>query len=135
MTEVTVRRIYAQKIFLARFSGNKSFDAFPQAYKYQKDIVELDKIVEEYYYIHDHGIHSTDDIAELLGRTEEKIKLAKADKAGKSFDLKSLYREKRLLLRIEQNAERFHGRIPEEREMDQEKLQDNQPIKKMRRGN
>lgn len=130
MTEVTVRRIYAQKIFLARFSGNKSFDAFPQAYKYQKDIVELDKIVEEYYYIHDHGIHSTDDIAELLGKTEEKIKLAKADKAGKPFDLKSLYREKRLLLRIEQNAEHFHGRIPEEREMDQEKLQDNQPIKK-----
>lgn len=56
--------------------------------------------------------------------------MQKQIKQGNHLNLKSLYREKRLLLRIEQNAERFHGRIPEEREMDQEKSQDNQPIKK-----
>ena len=132
MTELSVRKTYAQRIFFARVSGNKSFYAFPDAHKYQKDVVELNKITEEYYYIHDNEIQNIDDINSRLAEVKQQIKFAKNQKDRGSIYLKDLYRERRLLQRIKKNVEEFHAGDSEkylERKENKRDIQKDVPVK------
>lgn len=132
MTGLSISKTYAQRIFLARISRNKSFHAFPNAHKYQKDIVKLNKVTEEYYYIHDNGIHSIEDINSKLEDIQQQIKYVKSLKDEDTIDIKTLYGERRLLLRIKKNVEEFHVGNPMsdlEKSMEREKKTKEKPVK------